>query len=162
MDQAGREGAREAAAARAVDAWQPLIEHPGVAEVLLGVFQKLRLVQIIGSHPHVVLDHRSRQNVRRRNPVDGLAQVAVPVELHTLAGLGQEIEDLVQLDVEQRPRLGPWCDQRVEIELRRDEVDAEVARAVALLDCRNQLAAHEERRGYGGGFLNETQDTPRT
>ena len=64
-----------------------------------------------------------------------------------LAGLDEEIDDLRQRDVEQRRHLGARMHHPVQVDPRRGESDAQVARAVHGVLALDQFAAQEERRG---------------
>ena len=66
---------------------------------------------------------------------------------HPLAGLDQEVDDLGQRHVEQRRHFGARMHDAFEVDLRRREIDAEVARAMHGIAAFDQLAASEERRG---------------
>ena len=94
----------------------------------------------------------------------------VAIEVHPLAGRGEEVDDFGERDVEHRPGLRARRDERVEVDRRGGEVDAEIARRVADGVALDQLALDEVAgadRGRGlpdlGAFENRAHAvTPRT
>lgn len=54
----------------------------------------------------------------------------IAIKVQTFARFGQEVDDLLELDVQQGRELRPRHDQRVEIDCGSDEVSAEITRAM--------------------------------
>ncbi|WP_375293413.1 hypothetical protein [Novosphingobium sp. G106] len=99
---------------------------------------------------HLVLDHLARGEADLGHAVDAGLDVLVVRIAHALTGLDEEVDDFGERRVEQRRQLGARMDQRVEVELRGDEADAEVARTMRLVGALDHLAADEEGGGVGG------------
>ena len=93
-----------------------------------------------------VLDDPSWQRVGRGQEVEALPHVRVAVEVERVSRLHEELDDLGELDVEERWQLRARRDHLVQVECRRNEVGAEVAGGVADGVALDELAAHEERR----------------
>ena len=96
-------------------------------------------------------------------------QIGIGLEIHPLPGLDQEIDDLADRHVEQRRQFGSRRDQRIEVDLRRREIDAQVARTMAHRPALDQSAAHEMidadrfgRRFDRGRLFKHAHATPRT
>ena len=75
----------------------------------------------------------------------GLLRIGDP-----LAGLDQKVDDFRQRNVEQRRHLGARVHDPIEVDLRRREIDAEIARPMDRIAPLDQLAAHKKRSGNRG------------
>ena len=93
--------------------------------------------------PEQVLDDPPGQRVGRRDEFQRFLKIGIAVGVEPLAHFDEKVDDLRQLHVEQRRHLRARRDERVEIDRRRREIDAEIARGVAHGIAGHELAANE-------------------
>jgi hypothetical protein len=149
VDQARRKGADRALAAMDIAALDPLVQAARIGEVLLHHLVQQVLAQILAHHPELVLHDPAREHVGLRRQIETGLEIRVPGDLQTLTAGDEEIDDVGEFHVEQRPRLRTRRDRGVEIDPGAEEIHAQIAGFVAGLGAFDKDAAHKEGRGDG-------------
>ena len=120
--------------------------------------------------PKQVLDDPPRQRVGGRDEFERFLQIGIVVWIEPFAHFDQKIDDLRLLHPERWGHFRARRDERIEIDRRRREVDAEIARGVAYGIALYQLAADEVidsdrlrlRRAADRLLVDDAHDSPLT
>ena len=130
VHQARGEGPDPAHVPVGVDVFDPAVEDVDVPECPFETVGERLLGQELAGPGEGVLDYPPGQGAHPQGHLQRLLQVLVALQGEMLAGLDEEVDDLLDRNVERRPGLAARGKQLVELEPGGDEGNTEVSRQV--------------------------------